>query len=299
VDIHDLSIRYGSQQFQEWPISSYVIHHNNALVDRYKNIHLFYNDNQLIRDLFLFRLPTSLHSQFIMLNAFGALSSQSNYGERGKIEEFCRNYLSSFMIQYYTQDSFFYRIINRILRQQQLHVIYQYRHAIIDLIECIRRSVPSEGDSIPPVLWRGQQMTLFELGKMKNNVGELICTSSFLSSTMNRTIAEIFAGDGSDDNPCFVSVILKIYLDTSQPMRPYTLINNSAEEEVLFSPGTRFILLSCRKLHDNDRLWLIELKAIPEKQQEQLALTHGETFLLLSSASGWPTSVVVVRYIIT
>jgi hypothetical protein len=78
-------------------------------------------------------------------------------------------------------------------------------------------------------------------------------------------------------------------------MHPYAPINYSAEEEVLFSPGTKFVLMSCRKLDDNGRLWHVELTAIPEKHQEQLALTHGETFLLLSSASGWPTSVVVVH----
>jgi hypothetical protein len=132
-------------------------------------------------------------------------------------------------------------------------------------------------------------MTIFELEKLKNNVGELVSSSSFLSTTMSPQIAQIFAGDGSHDNPYLVSVLFKIHLDTGQPMLPYALINDSAEEEVLFSPGTRFVLMSCRKLHDNDRLWLFELKAIPEKQQEQLELNHGETFLLLSSARGWPT----------
>ncbi|CAF3966254.1 unnamed protein product [Rotaria sp. Silwood1] len=93
--------------------------------------------------------------------------------------------------------------------------------------------------------------------------------------------------------------MLKIHLDTGQPMRPYALINNSAEEEVLFSPGTRFILMSCRKLHDNGRFWLFELKAIPEKEQEQLKLNHGESFFVAESPNRWPTSVVIVRYIIT
>jgi hypothetical protein len=82
-------------------------------------------------------------------------------------------------------------------------------------------------------------------------------------------------------------------------MRPYARIDYSAEDEVLFSPDTKFGLISCRELDDNGRLWHVELTAIPEKQQEQLALTHGETFLLLSSASGWPTSVVVVHLLIT
>jgi hypothetical protein len=143
-------------------------------------------------------------------------------------------------------------------------------------------------------------MTVFELEKMKDNVGELVSCSSFFSTSSDPRIAEIFAGDGSDDNPYLVSVICQIRLDASQPMRPYARIENSGEEEeILFSPGTRFRLMSCRKLHDNGRLWLFELVAISEKQQEQLILNHGETFLLLSSARGWPISVVVVHHIIT
>jgi hypothetical protein len=102
---------------------------------------------------------------------------------------------------------------------------------------------------------------------------------------------------GSDDNPYVVSVIFKIHLYTGQPMRPYTLINNGGEEEeVSLSPGTKFIIKSCRKLHDNDRLWLFKLKVIHEKQQEQLKLNHGQSFLLFSSANGWLTSVVIVHH---
>jgi hypothetical protein len=259
------------------------------LVDRYhNNIHFMHKEAQLIRDLILFRLPTSVHSQCTMLGAFAARSSQVDYGERNKIANFCLNYQSSSALDYYTKDMFFYRFLNHVLRQQRHDIIYQYRHAIIDAIERLRRPSPSEDDSVSLVLYRGQHMTKFELEKMKNNVGKLVSCASFFSTTMNPQLAEIFAGDGSDDNPCLVSVIFKIYLDTGQPMRPYALINKSAEEEVLFSPGTKFILMSCRKLHDNGRFWLFELNAIPEKQQEQLELNHGETFLLLNAASGWP-----------
>jgi hypothetical protein len=216
-----------------------------------------------------------------MLGAFGARSSQVDYGERKQIEEFCVYYQYLSVLKEYTKASFFHRVLNHILRQQRYDVIYQYRHAIIELTEQLRRPLPSEDDSVSLVLYRGQHMTIFELEKLKNNVGELVSSSSFLSTTMSPEIAQIFAGDGSDDNPCLVSVLFKIHLDTGQPMRPYALINDSAEEEVLFSPGTRFVLMSCRKLHDNHRLWLFELNAIPEKQQEQLKLNHGETFCCL------------------
>ena len=248
---------------------------------------------QLTRDLIFFGLPTSVHSQFTMLGAFAARSSLTDYGERRAIEEFCRNYQSLSVLNEYTKDSFFHRVINHVLRQERYDIIYQHRHAIIDVMERLRRPLPSEEDSVSLVLFRGQQMNLYELEKMKNNVGELFSISSFFSTTFNLKLAQTYAGDGSDDNPYFVSVIFKIHLDTGQPTRPYARISNSAEDEVLFSPGTKFVLMSCRKLHDNDRLWFLELKAISEQQQQQpkqLELNHGETFLLLSSTSGWPTA---------
>jgi hypothetical protein len=260
------------------------------LVDRYhNNVHFMNYRAQFIRDLILFRLPTSVHSQSTMLGAFAARSSQVDYGERKQIEDFCRKYQSSSALDYYTKDSFYHRGLNSALRQQPYNIIYQYRHAIIDVIKCLRKLPPFRDKTGSRIFHRGQQMTIFELEKMKNNVGELVSCSSFLSTSLNPQIAEIFAGDGSDDNPCLVSVIFQIRLDTNQPMRPYARIETSfEEEEVLFSPGTRFCLMSCRKLHDNGRLWLFELVAISEKQQEQLILNHGETFLLLSSARGWP-----------
>ncbi|CAF4900681.1 unnamed protein product [Rotaria sp. Silwood1] len=230
-----------------------------------------------------------------MLGAFAAKSSQVDYGERKTISELFLNYQSSSVINYYVQGIFFHRILNHILRQPNLHDIFCFRHAIIDLINSLRRPLPAEDDSVSLVLYRGQKMTIFELEKMKNNERQIFSAAPFLSTTMDHRIAQIFMGDGSDDDPCVVSVIFKIYLDTGQPMRPYARVNNSAEEEVLLSPGTKFILMSCRKLHDKGQFWLLELKAITEKQQEQVALNYGETFLLLSEASAWPTSVVIVH----
>ena len=268
-------------------------------IRRYHN-NIDYIGTNLLRDLIFFRLPISPYSLSVLLETLttGSTLADSIYN-RKQIKDLCFKYHSSCILDLYTQDTFFHKVLNHVLRQKQHHVIYQYRHAIINLINSLRLPLPSEEDSISLTLYRGQQMTIFELEKMKNNVGELISSTSFLSTTLNLKIAQIFAGDGSDDNSCLVLVIFKIYLDTGEPMRPYVLINKSAEEEVLFSPGTRFVLISCRKLHDNGRLWLFELQAIPEKQQEQLTLTHGETFSLLSSASGWPTSVVIVRHLIT
>ncbi len=261
----------------------------DELVDRYRNnTHFMHLQGQLMRDLIL-RISTSSHSQAAMLDTFAACSSKYDYGDRRHIDHFCLNYEPTSVLKFYRQSSFFHKELNRILRQKNLDEFYLIRHVINDLIGVLRQPVSSEEDSVSLTLYRGQQMHIFELNKLKNNVGEIVAIATFFSTTMNPKVAETFAGDASRFDRYLVSVIFKIYLDTSQETRPYALIANSGdEEEVLLSPGTSFMLMSCRKLDDNSRLWLIELQAITERQQEQVELTYGEALLLLSSASGWP-----------
>ena len=276
-----------------------TVDQDQPLVHRYhNNVHFLNSMTQLIRDL-ISRIPTSVHSQSTMVGAFAACSSQVDYGIQKKRDEICLRYKSSSALHYYINNDFFYRTLNDVLRQGREDVFYEYRHAIMDIIKCLRRILPPEENSVAGILYRGQLMTVIEVDKLKGNVGELVIFSSFTSTTSNLELAEIFSGNGLNDSPDLVSVIFKIYLDTGQPMRPYAHIPKSAEDEVLFSPGTKFLLMSCRKLHDNGRLWQFELKAISEEQQEQLTLTYGETLLLLTSATGWPTSVVVVPVEIT
>ncbi|CAF3310193.1 unnamed protein product [Rotaria socialis] len=261
----------------------------DKLVDRYhNNVHFMKWRAQLLRDLILYRLPTSVHSQSTILGASAAPSSQVDYGERKIIQVSDINQYSSSIIDWYTKATSDHRILNHTLRQKQLHDIVCRRHTIVALINSLRRPLTAEEDGTLLILLRAQKMTIFELEKMKHNIGEIISAAPFLSTTMNPQIAEIFVGDGSDDNPYLVSVILKIYLDTGQEMRPYARIYNSAEEEVLLSPGTKFVLKSCKQIDDKERRWLLELYAISEKQQEKVELTYGETFMLLNEASGWP-----------
>lgn len=221
-----------------------------------------------------------------MLAAFAAYSSNNDNAENLKINHWSRNYRSADVVRYYTHTSFFHRILNQILRRKQYHAIYQVRHAIIDLSNQITRPLPAIEDSASMNLYRGQQMTVFELEKLKASVGEVVRTTSFFSTTFTRSVADSFGGGGHSHDPTLISVIFEVHLDTSQPMRPYALISANGETEVLLSPGTKFILMSCRKLHDNGRLWLMKLEAISEQQQEQLRLNHGETFLLFNAIGG-------------
>jgi len=194
---------------------------------------------------------------------------------------------SSSVVELYTQDTSFFRVLNRILRQQRHDLIYRILPIINDLINHLRQRSSHQDKNVSLILYRGQQLTIFEIEKLKNNIGECVAVSSFCSTAKIRELADIFAGDGSMNDSYFVSVIFEIHLYTDQPMRPYAPIENSGEEEVLLSPGTKFVLVTCQKLCSNGQLWFIELKAIAEKQQKNLLLTHGQTLLLISETSEW------------
>ncbi|CAF1540669.1 unnamed protein product [Adineta ricciae] len=252
-------------------------HFKSNLFPHYVEIYVV-NDSNLVRDFILSRLPISSRSQAIAFSTLSTLWSQGQYGRRESFETFSRNYQPRFALKYYTQDSDFHRIINRTLRQDSIERIYHIRAVISHTIDCLRQSSLSEEDSVMLTLFRGQQITVFELDKLRRCKGEVVSIRSFFSTTFSASVADIFSGNGAIKDRYMVSVRFKIYLDTSQSMRPYRLITESAEDEVLLSPGTKFVLKSCRKLHDNPRSWLIKMVAIPEKQQEQLRLTYGETF---------------------
>lgn len=215
-------------------------------------------------------------------------------------DQFSLNESSSSVLNRYTESTCFHRDLNLMLRQQRDDLIYQHRDQIFELIESLRQPIPSEDDSVLLTLYRGQQMTIMEVDELRTHEGEIVSSLPFLSTSLNSEIATIFAGDGRSNNMYFVSVIFTIFLDTGQPTKPYALIDGSAEEEVLLSPRTKFLLVSCRKLHDNGRLWHFELRAIPEKQQKEIECTYGRTFLTSNKTTSMDKNpVVVVRKIIT
>ncbi len=205
--------------------------------------------------------------------------------EEKQIQDFFLNYSSSSVLNLYTQSTFFHLLLNRILRQQRHDLIDRFRHVIFDLIKKLPPTLLSEEDKVLLTLYRGQQMTLSEIDKLNKKVGEIVYSRSFLSTSFQRSIANIFAGDGSNSNPYSVSVILEIQVDTGQSIGHYALINNSAEEEVLFAPNIKFVLMSCRKLNDNGRLWHLKLIAISDKQEQQMKQNYGETFSLSGEAN--------------
>ena len=115
-------------------------------------------------------------------------------------------------------------------------------------------------------LYRGQHMTSNELKQIKDSVGHLIATNSFLSTTQYRNLAETWAGNG-EDRPTLESVIFEITIDESEfgdisvIFADVTSESNFGEEgEVLLAMGTT---LRIESVEPEGNIWKICFCACP------------------------------------
>ncbi|CAF4706048.1 unnamed protein product, partial [Rotaria sp. Silwood2] len=198
------------------------------------------------------------------------LCYKNNNSELKKIESFEKTYCLENTIDWYTKDSFVYRLLNKALRTENIDIIFKFRffikylhHNLISLHEDFIRLLPSPKFTA----FRGQHLSSIELKMLLNNIGGFISMNSFLSTTLVRNLALPFAGDGSS-SPSFESVLFQIECDISKRNKPFGSTNTS-ESEVLFAIGTVFRIENIGKLEDNNKVWLINLVLEDNNENER------------------------------
>ena len=145
-----------------------------------------------------------------------------------------------------SEDSFVYRLINRVLRTGDPDFIYPYRYFINDLyaeLLSVDRQDCEDFDSL--IVYRGQSITPIELTYLQNYVGQLLTLSSFTSTTIDRDFALVFASARENMTGVLFELHLNITLDNT---RPFAYVGSYSfmpdELEVLISMGTIFELIS-------------------------------------------------------
>ncbi|CAF2060352.1 unnamed protein product [Rotaria magnacalcarata] len=176
---------------------------------------------------------------------------KSNEDELKLVNEFYMAYESSKAISWYTRESFLYRVMNKALRVRNVELIFLFRTVIRDLYEqllahqCQKRVTA----------YRGQVLSIVEYKKLEKSCGSIISLNSFLSTSLNRKIAERFVRQNmhlcaSGDH---VVVIFEIEADPAvvrmqngNNRRPSAQIDELSyyeeESEVLFMLGSIFQL---------------------------------------------------------
>ncbi|CAF4519016.1 unnamed protein product [Didymodactylos carnosus] len=112
------------------------------------------------------------------------------------VNTFDLTYKSNDAIKWYTEDTFVYQIVNKALRTEDIDELFIFRFFIIDLSLNLARKY-KELKKIEPQpiidLYRGVNLSSDELDTLKKNVGNLISTNDFLSTSRSRKAVYRFA----------------------------------------------------------------------------------------------------------
>ncbi|CAF1215534.1 unnamed protein product [Didymodactylos carnosus] len=238
-------------------------HHEKSIRDLNKESAVFMW-NQLLMDVLL-RMPTSDESKMEMLTECESYY-RDNAKELEKVNEFRLNYSSDAAVSWYTRDSFVYRLLNKALRTRDIDIIFKFRFFIADLYRQLQKEYSKfmerfTDDEYSLTVYRGQHLKADELHELKDNIGRLISINTFMSTTCEKGVASILAGDGSL-SPILESILFQIQINTSIDTKPYANIKELSvmkhEDEVLFSIGTIFRIKSVEKATGTG-IWSVKL----------------------------------------
>ncbi|CAF1005706.1 unnamed protein product, partial [Didymodactylos carnosus] len=205
------------------------------------------------------------------------------------------DHVSDKAIEWYTRDSFVYRLINHAFRTEDIALWYLFRFYIIDLckqLESVHRIQQQQQQKTDCCLklYRGQsQMPSAELNYLKDNIGRLVSTNGFLSTSKSIAVAKQFIGGASDKNERFRVVLYEITVDCSLKDLVFVdidkYLSRSHENEILFNINSVFQIEQVYQDDDQEGsngVWTIQMKATDEgtadiKEQLELIRKKFET----------------------
>ena len=190
------------------------------------------------------------------------------------IENFSQDYRSENAIRWYTGEPFLYQQLNRALRTEDIDLLYKFRYFISDLSRSLLGEHEILKDSFDSMtFYRGVKLAKEEATTLEDNVGKIISTNGYLSTSFDRAVVVPFADMSTDTE---TSVIFEIECDfrttNSVIMASVAhLSQHSQEREVLFDLDATFEIVSAtRNLSDNT----LEIKIKATDEGASLAQEH-------------------------
>jgi len=189
----------------------------------------------------------------------------SNKSTLSTIDEFERIYVSQDALKWYTKDSFFFKIINFVLRNRSWTYSWEEVHYFVaDICSQLKEEWKKNQLKITR-LYRGSNLSQIEIDWMIMHVGNSISISGFLSTSKSINVAKVFAGNVLFDIELDSTLTDIIYADISK----YSLFED--EEEVLFDFDSIFKIMSF-KFDQTINLWIAKL--IVSNNSENIIISH-------------------------
>ena len=181
--------------------------------------------------------------------------------ELKKIDEFEKNYHPNDAINWYTRDSFLYRIINQSLRTQNTNELVIFSPYIADLCRAVQ-SLQNKVDKTM-TFFRGCPLPKTAVDEFYAQIGSLLSINSFFSATCDRDVAIVFSScEGiTDGTNTIVSALFEI--EVKEGTRSFfadisSFSSIKDEKEVLFDLNAVFTIDSVN-YNDAEQCWIIHL----------------------------------------
>jgi hypothetical protein len=228
---------------------------------------------QLVENV-IFTINNCTTAQSAMLDECRQYFS-SNRTHLTSISKFAKTYHSVQAARWYTKDSFVHRIMNKVLRTENIEHFYLLRFYIADLSEqlyqlkCQQQKNVAETEK-NTVLFRGLRQSQADLEILQSLVGQVILTKDFMSTSRSKQIALCFSGVAHSQSPQSQPLLIEINVDMTAPdivAADITHLSNFPdEEEILFDIGTQLRIESL-KYDSSNLIWHCRLVAMSNESQ--------------------------------
>ncbi|CAF1206923.1 unnamed protein product [Didymodactylos carnosus] len=197
------------------------------------------------------------------------------------IHEFEIRYKPKHAVWWYTRDTFFYRLLNRGLRQRNIELVFfiwlLYKRRLLS-IEKQHEKFKSEYRDNPIIkLFRGQVMSLSEIENLKHPITSVVKINCLLSTSLNRSVLFKFLKE-SQKLEGLEHVFFEIDVDVRKQSCPFSDISRLSyfreEAEILFMIGVAFDMTRRDVRYDeNDKVWIIKCSLEPNYDDRTIGQT--------------------------
>ena len=210
---------------------------------------------------------------------------RGNKQQLAMINKFKSSYHAADAILWYTKPCFFYRLVNSALRTGDALDLYTFRYFIVDMCRSLKKAAVNIRDlyAEPFCVYRGAHLSRNEVEQFQ--VGTLVATNGFFSSSQYKDVAEQFlgidavTGKSPSRNRDDVKQYVLFEIDVDLVNYPDTIVadvsNKSTvpdENEMIFDLGTTFVITHI--FYDTEHyVWHVRMTLSSEVAQIHLDYT--------------------------
>ena len=182
------------------------------------------------------------------------------------IDDFQIQYKAEDTINWYTRETFVYRLLNKAFRQRDVTLLLLFGFFIQNMYRQLKsenQKFKSEYSSFDFVkVYRGQSMWRDEIQQIREGYNKIV-NWCFLSTTYDCSLASIYLNDLVQPEDRVQNVLFEIEIDCTKMSYPYGDITHLShfpnEREILFMVGSVFRIIDIT-YDEIQRAWLLKLE---------------------------------------